>query len=550
MNKTIRFLALFVITVPCFAQDISIIPQPAEITPAKAAGQFAITSKTQIVLEGTGLENSANFLNDYLQKFYGFKLQIAKGGKPASAIRLNYERMDHPIPGAYTLEVGKEGVYIAGDNETGAFYGVQSLLQLIPTEKSSNLKIPYVSIKDYPRFEYRGMMLDVSRHFFDVAYVKKFIDYLAMHKMNYFHWHLTEDQGWRIEIKKYPKLTTTGAYRNGTLIGKYPGKGNDGKRYGGFYTQEEVKDIVAYASKRYITVIPEIEMPGHASAAIASYPYLSSFPEEATTHPARTTWSGDSTGKQVQQTWGVHRDVFAPTEETFKFLQDVLDEVIPLFPSKYIHIGGDECPKDNWKHSPFAQQLIKEKDLKDEHGLQSYFIQRMEKYINSKGKTIIGWDEILEGGLAPNAIVMSWRGEKGGIEAARLNHPVIMTPNTYVYLDYSQTKNEDSVVIGGFLPLQKVYSYEPVPAELPADQTKYILGGQANLWTEYVNNPAKAEYMIFPRATAVSEVLWSPKAKRNWDDFQKRLPMQFKRYDLWGASYSKAYLDPKSTETK
>jgi hexosaminidase len=416
----------------------------------------------------------------------------------------------------------------------------------LPPAKTEGLDITYISIKDYPRFAYRGMMLDVGRYFYPVEYVKQFIDYLALHKMNYFHWHLTEDQGWRIEIKKYPRLTTVGAYRNGTIIGRYPGKGNDGIRHGGFYTQDQVKDIVAYAAKRYITVIPEIEMPGHASAAIASYPFLSCFPEESTTHPKNTAWSGDSTGKQVQQVWGVQKDVFKPSEETFKFLEDVLDEVIALFPSKLIHIGGDECPKDNWKRSEFCQNLIKEKGLKDEHGLQSYFIQRIEKHLNSKGRSIIGWDEILEGGLAPNATVMSWRGEKGGIESAVQHHNVIMTPNTYVYFDYSQSKVDDSLSIGGFIPLKKVYGYEPHPAVLSEEEKKYILGGQGNMWTEYISTPKKLEYMMFPRASALSEVLWSPKETRQYNDFTRRLVKQFKRYDLWGANYSKAHLDPKS----
>lgn len=548
MKRIVNLLVLFITFNNCFSQEINIIPQPAELK--TATGNFTLSASTELVLMGSKLENTAAFLNDYLNQFYGFKLKTVKQTQSKNVIRINFERMDNPIPGAYTLEVGKDGVYIAGDNETGAFYGIQTLIQLLPTEKSSSLTVPAVTINDKPRFGYRGVMLDVSRHFFSVDYVKKFIDYLALHKMNYLHWHLTDDQGWRIEIKKYPKLQSVAAYRNGTIIGRYPGTGNTNERYGGYYTQEQVKEVVKYAAARYVTIIPEIEMPGHASAAIAAYPQLSCFPNESTKFDPRAKWAGDTTGKQVQQTWGVHPDVFAPTEETFKFLQDVLDEVIPLFPSKFIHIGGDECPKDNWKRSPFAQKLIKDKNLKDEHGLQSYFVQRMEKYINSKGKSIIGWDEILEGGLAPNATVMSWRGEKGGIEAASQNHNVIMTPNTYVYFDYSQTRKEDSVVIGGFLPIQKVYGYEPLPAELPANQTKYILGGQSNLWTEYINNPAKAEYMLFPRVSALSEVLWTPKDKKSWEGFEKRLPAQLRRFDLWGTSYSKAYQDPASIAEK
>jgi hexosaminidase len=389
------------------------------------------------------------------------------------------------------------------------------------------------------------MHLDVARHFFDVSFVKKYIDYLALHKMNYFHWHLTDDQGWRIEIKKYPELMSTAAYRNGTIIGRYPGTVNDNIRYGGFYTQDEVKEVVAYAALRHITVIPEIEMPGHASAAIAAFPWLSCFPEKETkipSHPSEA--SKKMTGKKVQETWGVFEDIFcAGKDSTFFFLQDVMDEVLALFPSHYIHVGGDEAPKTHWKKCPACQARIKKEGLIDEHELQSYFIQRMEKYLNSKGRTIIGWDEILEGGLAPNAIVMSWRGIKGGIEAARQKHFVIMTPEKPLYFDHTQTKNEDSVVIGGYNPFEAVYAFEPVPKELSADDAKYILGAQANLWTEYIKNPAKVEYMIFPRMSALSEVLWSQKETKNWKDFESRLQTQFKRYDLWKANYSKAYFD-------
>jgi hexosaminidase len=524
------------------AQEIALIPQPEKLTPG--TGNFSITPKTKIVLAGSGLEQSAKFLNDYFQTFFGFKLAIQKSGDFKNNIVLNYEKMEHSIPGAYYLHINKEGVHIGGDNATGTFYGVQTLIQLLPVVKSNNLVVPAVEIEDRPRFGYRGLMLDVGRHFFPLDYVKKFIDFVAMHKMNTMQLHLTEDQGWRIEIKKYPKLTSVGAYRNGTIIGHHPGKGNDNTRYGGFYTQNEIKEMVKYAAERFVTIIPEIEMPGHASAAIAAYPQLSCFPDSATKHPSKVVWAGSEQGKQVQQAWGVYPDVFAPTEYTFQFLQDVLDEILPLFPSKYIHIGGDECPKDAWKKSAFCQQLIKDKNLKDEHGLQSYFIQRMEKYLNSKGRQIIGWDEILEGGLAPNAAVMSWRGEKGGIAAAKEKHQVIMTPTGWAYFDYSQTKKEDSLTIGGYLTVQKVYSYEPLPKELTADEVKYVMGAQANLWTEYISNPRKLEYMLFPRLSAMSEVLWSPKASKDWNSFEKRLQTQFKRYDFWNWNHSNAVFDP------
>ena len=442
------------------------------------------------------------------------------------------------------------GINIEGDSYQGTFYGVQSLLQLLPVVKNASLVVNCILVEDQPRFEYRGLHLDVTRHFFPVDFVKKYIDYIALHKLNYFHWHLTDDQGWRIEIKKYPRLTSVGSRRNGTIIGRYPGKGNDNLPYGGYYTQDEVREVVDYASKRFVTVIPEIEMPGHGSAAIAAYPWLSCFPDQKTHIPDNmiSNASKAATGKLVQETWGVFDDVFcAGNDSTFLFLQDVIDEVIPLFPAKYLHVGGDECPKTHWKICPRCQQRMKDLKLKDEHELQSYFIQRMEKYINNKGKTLIGWDEILEGGLAPNAVVMSWRGEQGGIEAAKENHTVIMTPGNFVYFDHTQRKNEDSVTIGGYTPVEETYGYEPVPKELPADKAKFVMGAQANLWTEYVKNERKVEYMIFPRLSALSEVLWSPKEKRNFTDFEKRLPGLFKRYELWRSNYSNAYYDIKAS---
>ncbi|MES2003429.1 MAG: beta-N-acetylhexosaminidase [Bacteroidota bacterium] len=535
----LAFCLLFAFTTQ--AQEISLVPQPSQLT--KLTGTFTITPATQIILAESSLSKSAEFLNDYLQHFYGFRLQVSKSSNHKNNIVLGLQEIGHPIPGAYTLKINSNGIEIGGDNATGTFYGIQSLIQLLPLEKKKSLSVPNLLVEDKPRFAYRGMHLDVGRHFFTADFVKKFIDFIAMHKMNTFHWHLTEDQGWRIEIKKYPKLTSVGGYRNGTIIGHHPGTGNDNTKYGGYYTQAQIKDIVKYAADRYITIIPEIELPGHASAAIAAYPQLSCFPEEATKHLPRVIWNGDSTSKQVQQSWGVYPDVFAPTEYTFKFIEDVMDEVMQLFPGKYIHIGGDECPKENWKRSAFCQQLIKEKGLKDEHGLQSYFIQRVEKYLNSKGRQIIGWDEILEGGLAPNATVMSWRGEKGGIEAAQQKHNVIMTPGGWVYFDHSPNKKEDSLTIGGYTNVQKVYGYEPIPKELSAEEAKYVLGAQANVWTEYMANPKKVEYMIFPRMSALSEVLWSPKEARNWTDFEKRLQQQVKRYDWWQINYNKRYQD-------
>ena len=551
MKKLIVIALLFSYLLASSQNTLNLVPMPAEVKIGK--GVFSINKNTLIVIEGKGQDKNTLVLNEYLKNTVGYKLQIAKKNTTSNAIVLNTNRLDSKISGSYILESNSKATTISGFDDAGISYGIQTLIQLLQTSnplsnvKKFSLSIPQLSIIDYPRFQYRGMHLDVARHFYPVSFIKKYIDYLAAYKFNTFHWHLTDDQGWRIEIKKYPKLTEVGGFRNGTIIGRYPGKGNDNLRYGGFYTQAQIKEIVQYAADKYITVIPEIEMPGHASAAIASYPQLSCFPNEDTQVPVDCAWNGSRKSKQVQQTWGVFEDVFAPTDYTFNFLQDVLDEVITLFPSKYIHIGGDECPKEAWKKSEVCQQLIKENNLKDEHGLQSYFINRIEKYLNTKGKNIIGWDEILEGGLAPNATVMSWRGEAGGIEAAKQGHTVVMTPGKPVYFDHSQSKNEDSVTIGGYNSIEDVYAYEPIPAALNSQQAKYVLGAQANIWTEYMKNERKVEYMLFPRIAALSEVLWSPKEKRNWNDFERRLPAIFENLEKQKINYSKAYYDLKAT---
>jgi len=551
--KAIALIISFGITSIVHSQ-LNIIPEPASVEIGNGSIKIPVNIGFNMITDpgGADFKRSVDFLSLYLEDYYD-SWPKTRDELPASRTSISFalDKQQNQFPGAYTLVVKKEGIIITGYDEEGIFYAVQTLIQLLPAHLSNNtIQIPYVTIKDHPRFGYRGLHLDVGRHFMPVDFIKKYIDYIAYHKMNYFHWHLTEDQGWRIEIKKHPKLTSMGAWRNGTIIGRYPGRGNDNKKHGGYYTQGQINDIVKYAGDRYITIVPEIEMPGHGSAAIAAYPSLSCFPQEPTKNyfPKNCTWSGDSTGKQVQQTWGVFNDVFcAGKEETFKLLQDVIDEVAALFPGKYIHVGGDECPKTNWKRCPNCQKRIKDNNLKDEHELQSYFIQRMEKYINGKGKILIGWDEILEGGLAPNAIVMSWQGEAGGIEAARQNHKVIMTPLDNVYLNLSQAENEDSLVFGGYLPVEKVYNYEPVPKALDSEKAAYVLGAQGNVWTEYMNNTAIVEYMLFPRLSALSEVLWSPKEKRNWSEFEKKLELQFKRYNLWKANYSRAYYDLKAT---
>lgn len=549
------FLFAFSASTVTIAQQkqLDLIPYPVEVT--QGTGYFIIKNTVTVSssLPAHEWKNLFPYFKNEMKKQFGIAVKEVAKGQPAD-ISFNMRRMPTSGKPAYQLEVTKKGVLINSNFAEPAFHAIQTLFQLLPIDKKVPGQIPVVKIFDHARFEYRGMHLDVSRHFFPVDFVKKYIDYLAYHKLNTFHWHLTDDQGWRIEIKKYPSLTNIGSWRNGTIIGRYPSTGSDNKGYGGYYTQEQIKEVVKYAKDRFIEVIPEIEMPGHGSAAIAAYPWLSCFPEKPTEIPANMISQKSSSEqrngqvKLVQETWGVFDDVFcAGNDSTFMFLQNVMDEVIGLFPSKYFHIGGDECPKTHWKICPRCQQRKKELGLKDEHELQSYFVQRMEKYLNSKGKTLIGWDEILEGGLAPKAIVMSWRGETGGIEAAKQQHQVIMTPGNPVYFDHSQSENEDSITIGGYNPIEKVYAYEPVPKELTTEEGNYILGAQANLWTEYIENNRKVEYMLFPRMAALSEVVWSSKENRNWESFEKRLMMQFKRYEKWGANYSKAYFDLKAT---
>ncbi len=399
--------------------------------------------------------------------------------------------------------------------------------------------VPAVEIIDSPRFSWRGMHLDVGRHFFPISFVKRYIDLLAMHKMNRFHWHLTEDQGWRIEIKKYPKLTQIGAWRSESLVGHYTDEPRkyDGVRYGGFYTQDEIREVVAYAAKRFITVVPEIEMPGHSVAALAAYPELA-----CTDGPF-----------EVEKLWGVHEDVYcAGKESTFAFLQDVLTEVMGLFPSTYIHIGGDECPKTRWKAHDLDQKRIKEENLKDEHELQSYFVKRIERFLSSYNRRLVGWDEILEGGLPPAATVMSWRGFEGGIEAANSGHDVVMTPTSHCYFDYYQSENTESepLAIGGFLPLSKVYHFEPMPPEIDPEKAHHILGGQGNVWTEYMKTEDKVEYMVLPRMSAMSEVLWTQESDRSYKGFVARLEMsQFGRFDRMGLKYRRLDADDRFIES-
>jgi hexosaminidase len=483
-------------------------------------GQFTLSSKTQLVTNDD-FQVSSSFLKNYIEAESGIRFNKSKS-KSKIIFQLD---SSISVKEGYKLSISENNIIISAQTDIGAFYAVQTLRQLLPpalenqTFDDNKIHLQAQYIEDAPQFTYRGMHLDVSRHFFPVEFIKKYIDMMALLKMNTFHWHLTDDQGWRIEIKKYPKLQEVAAWRDETLVGHYNDVPHqfDGKRYGGYYTQNEVKEIVAYAAARHITVIPEIEMPGHAQAAIAAYPHLGC--------------TGDNPG--VAKLWGVFEDIYCTREETFAFLEDVLDEVLELFPSEYIHIGGDEAPKARWKNCESCQALIKKEGLKDEYELQSYFITRIETYLNSKGRQIIGWDEILEGGLAPNATVMSWRGVEGAVSAAKQGHKVIMTPTSHCYFDYYQSENDtEPLAIGGFLPLEKVYHFNPIPDGLSAEDSKFVLGAQGNVWTEYMKDERQVEYMAFPRAIALSEVLWTSEEHKNYRDFVKRLEHFHKRMDV------------------
>ncbi|SDS54277.1 hexosaminidase [Mucilaginibacter mallensis] len=526
MKKALSIILLLLSGSMAFAQQaedaITIVPKPVSVE--KGAGEFIISKRTSIVAKGADAQKVAAMFNYFFNKRYGFVLPITNSAT-TNTIVLNTASGIKLADEAYELKVNARGITISGERG-GVFYGVQSLMQLIH-ENDKQLSVAAITVKDQPNFAYRGLMLDVGRHFFDIPEIKKILDVMASLKLNRFHWHLTDDQGWRLEIKKYPKLTSISAWRDSTIIGGY-GDFNpfiyDGKRSGGFYTQDQAREIVKYAADRNIVVIPEIEMPGHSTAVLAAYPEL-----------------GNGTGPYtVKGYWGVHYTIYNPDEPTFKFLEDVLTEVMAIFPGKDIHIGGDEVPKDEWKKSAIAQKLIQENHLKNEDELQSWFINRIEKFLNKNGRNLIGWDEILEGGLSPNATVMSWRGEQGGIDAAKQGHNVIMTPNSNMYVDHAQAKDKttEPLAIGGFLPLDVVYNYNPLPASLTSDQQKHILGVQANMWTEYVATNNKLEYMLFPRVAALAEVGWTKAENKDYKNFtQNELPGYLKNMEALGVNY-------------
>jgi hexosaminidase len=516
------------------AQDASryaIIPRPSVLTPK--VGAYTLSRRTVVHSAPAFAGVARRFVRDIANPT-GFDLTVSSAPGATGIVLREAKELGSE---AYTLDVTPSAIVVRASAPAGAFYALETVKQLLPAAifreaapATRAWTVPAVHIEDTPRFSWRGAHLDAGRHFMPKEFVKKYVDLLARHKMNRFHWHLTEDQGWRIEIKKYPKLTELGSCREQTLVGPYvsdPAKRVfDGKKHCGFYTQEDVREVVAYAAERMITVVPEIEMPGHAQAAIFAYPQLSSMPDSVP-NPG------------VLQVWGVSPWIINPTDENVAFMQDVLREVLGLFPGPWIHIGGDEAIKDQWKANPAIQARIKALGLKDEHEMQSWFIRQMDSFLTKEGRRMVGWDEILEGGLAENATVMSWRGMDGGIAAAKSGHDVVMAPGSHTYFDHYQSRDKkaEPLAIGGFTPIDSVYAFEPIPAVLTPEQAKHILGFQAQLWSEYIPNPKHLEYMAYPRMVALSEGLWTAKANKNFGDFMGRLPAHLLRLDAMDVNY-------------
>lgn len=508
----------------------SIIPQPLELV--ETAGSFVFDANTPICIPADNPEVGAlaSLLAEGILAQTGLSLKTIETADAAAtgpAIYLILRTDAELGKEGYRLRVDENGIFAEAPASNGLFYAIQTILQLIPATPSGEqaVAVPAVIIKDNPRFGWRGMMLDTGRCFYPVDFIKKFIDAMAMHKLNVFHWHLTDDHGWRIEIKKYPALTSTSAWRKGTNFQR--GNFVDRNPHGGYYTQEQIRDIVDYARARYITILPEIEMPGHALSALVAYPELS-----CTGGPF-----------EIPDNWGIQKDIYcAGKESVFIFLEDVLSEVMELFPGEFIHIGGDEAPKDRWEKCPDCQRRIRDEGLKDEAQLQSYFVNRIERFVNSKGKRIIGWDEILEDGLSPSAAVMVWRNTEAGRKGVRKGHPVVMTTKTHLYFDYAQGEPHlaPHMVTVYNTPLRKTYAYEPVPSGITDEQAALITGVQANLWSEYINSEDRCEYMVFPRASALAEVAWTTPARKNWDDFLRRLQAQYLRYEAKGIHFSDA----------
>ena len=578
MKKFVSFILFFLIVSEVLSQRNYITPEPQKVSfPESKQNGFRLSKKTS--LEVSGVDNSKNFIKNFVSfvnQETGFELNSKINKKSNILLKITDQNLDLGEEGYKISILPKENLIVESNTERGLFYGIESLKQIIHftkrkrdeelfTEFDVDVKVENIKdvksqqnfnaanlttagyknvnetgyfqglekvetksldvynimpmiIEDYPRFKYRGMMLDVSRHFMPKEFIKKFIDIMSIHKMNKFHWHLTDDHGWRIEIKQYPKLTEIGSMRDGTLIGhsRFAGKNPkfDNIPHGGFYTQEEIKDIIKYAEERFIEIIPEIDMPGHTASLIASYPELGTLKEKT----------------EVKKIWGVQDEILIPTENTFNFLDNLFREIADIFPSSYVHIGGDEARKKQWIESEEVQKLMEKLEIEDEDSLQTYFIGRVQKILNNYEKKIIGWDEIIEGGLVNDATVMSWRGEEGGIFAAKAGNNAIMSPTSHLYFDYYQARTGEPLAIGGLIPLEKVYSYEPIPEGLDINQATKILGAQGNVWTEYIKTPEMVEYMSVPRMTALSEIVWSKRKKRDFSEFRKRL--NFYKYFL------------------
>ncbi len=538
----INLLAFVVLVAGVQDTALAVIPRPVHMT--RGTGTFTLTTRTVIVAD-RATRDIGYRLADWLQPATGYRLSVgaaAGGAGAAGTISLGLDpTLSRLGVEGYRLSVTPARITIRAYRPAGAFYAVETLRQLLPPDifraapgAEVSWTVPAVAIEDWPRFSWRGAHLDVSRSFMPKEFVKKYIDLLALHKLNRFHWHLTDDQGWRVEIKKYPLLTAVGAWRRQSLVGVQRAYADttqwvyDNIPHGGFYMQDDVREIVAYAHARFITVVPEIEMPGHAQAAIAAYPWLG------------------NTGQQLEVLthWGVDANILNPSDSAIHFMQDVLTEVLALFPSHWIHTGGDEAVKDQWKTSPLAQTRIRELGLRDENHLQSWMTAQMSQWLAARGRALIGWDEILEGGtegLARNAVVMSWRGIDGGIAAAQAGHDVVMTPTSNTYFDYYQSQNSaaEPMAIGGFLPLDTVYAYEPIPAALDSLQAKHVLGTQGQIWTEYQRTPKNVEYMVFPRLVALAEVAWTPRDQKNAADFRARLDTHLGRLRILDVNYRK-----------
>lgn len=540
-----RALALTLAASACFAlpaaaqvaPDKAIIPQPQKIEARQ--GVFQIDASTVVLTpagDAEAAQAAARFV-ELLKQTNGLQLTVREGERGHNAIVFKREA-GQPEDG-YRLTVDGHGAVVTGSDSGGLLYGGVSLWQLASADGSG--KVQAVEITDAPRFGWRGLMLDSARHYQSVEFIKSFIDWLAAHKMNTFHWHLVDDQAWRLEIKKYPRLTEVGAWR--VLAGQAAQTDIDSatgqpRLYGGFYSQDQIRDIVAYAQARNVTIVPEVEVPGHASAAIAAYPELAVSDAPGSEMPA------------VPSDWGVYPNLFNTEESTIAFFRDVLDEVMALFPSEYIHVGGDEAVKDQWKASPRTQERMREVGAATENEMQSWFITQMEQHLNANGRRLIGWDEILEGGLAPNATVMSWRGVAGAIESARLGHDTVMSPAPILYLDHRQSAREDQPGRGEPMTLQAVYQFDPTPPELTQDQVDHVLGVQGNLWTEHMRDEARVEYQAFPRAAAIAEIGWSEHDRMSWEGFQTRLEPQLKRYDALGIGYARTALTPDAAPMK